>query len=48
LDAAKKGFNTCVVTDAVAAVNLKPDDGKIALDEMRRAGITLLDSSHIR
>lgn len=48
LDATKKGFNTSVVTDAVAAVNVKPDDGKNALDEMQRAGITLLDSSHIR
>jgi nicotinamidase/pyrazinamidase len=48
LDAAKKGFNTYVVTDAIAAVNMKPDDGKNALDEMQRAGITLLDSSHIR
>jgi len=48
LDATKRGFNTCVVTDAVVAVNVNPDDGKNALDEMQGAGITLLDSSHIR
>jgi len=48
LDATKNGFHTRVVTDAVAAVNVKPDDGKNALDEMQRAGITLLESSHIR
>ena len=47
LDSAKKGFRTFVVTDAVAAVNVKPDDGTNALIEMKRAGITLLDSSQI-
>lgn len=47
LDAAKKGFRTFVVTDAVAAVNVRPDDGTNALNEMKRAGITLLDSSQI-
>jgi nicotinamidase/pyrazinamidase len=48
LDAARKGFSTFVVTNAVAAVNVKPDDAQKALDEMQRAGIILLDSSHIR
>jgi len=48
LDAAGKGFKSIVVTDAVAAVNVKPQDGKNALDEMGRAGITLVDSSRIR
>jgi nicotinamidase/pyrazinamidase len=47
LDAAKKGFRTYVVTDAVAAVNVQPDDGSAALGEMKNAGITLLDSSQI-
>ncbi len=47
LDAARNGFRTYVVTDAVAAVNLKPDDGTNALSEMKRAGITLLESSQI-
>ncbi len=47
LDAAKKGFRTYVVTDAVAAVNVKPDDGSNALSEMNLAGITLLNSSQV-
>ena len=47
LDAAKNGFRAYVVTDAVAAVNVRPDDGSNALGEMKRAGITLLDSSQI-
>lgn len=48
LDAAKNGFITYVVTDAVAAVNVKPDDGQKALEEMERASIILVDSSHMR
>jgi nicotinamidase/pyrazinamidase len=48
LDAAGKGFKTFVVTDAVAAVNVNPQDGKNALDEMHRAGITLVDSSRVQ
>lgn len=47
LDAAKNGFRTFVVTDAVAAVNVKPDDGSNALNDMKLSGITLLDSSQI-
>jgi nicotinamidase/pyrazinamidase len=47
LDAAKKGFNTYVVTDAVAAVNVNPDDGRQALDAMARAGVHLIASSEI-
>jgi nicotinamidase/pyrazinamidase len=47
LDAAGKGFKTVVITNAIAAVNVKPEDGKIALDEMRKAGITLVESSGI-
>ena len=48
LDAAGKGFKTYVVTDAIAAVNVKPQDGNNALDEMQRSGITLVDSSRIQ
>ncbi|MBM4159566.1 MAG: nicotinamidase [Ignavibacteria bacterium] len=47
LDAFRKGFRTFVVTDAVAAVNVKPDDGPKALEEMRNAGVTLLRSEDI-
>lgn len=47
LDAVKKGFRTFVVTDAVEAVNVNPDDGQKSLDEMRKAGVQLIVSSDI-
>ncbi|MCX6143759.1 MAG: isochorismatase family protein, partial [Ignavibacteriales bacterium] len=47
IDAAKKGFRTFVVTDAVSAVNVKPDDGQLSLQLMKAAGVTLVDSSQV-
>ncbi|HXH18738.1 MAG TPA: nicotinamidase [Chitinophagales bacterium] len=47
LDAAKKGFKTYVVTDAVRAVNVNPNDEKQALLEMEKAGVKPLSSSEI-
>lgn len=47
LDACKLGFHTYVVTDAIAAVNLKESDGKKALDEMYKAGCILVESKNI-
>jgi len=47
IDAAKKGFRTFVVTDAVSAVNVVPDDGKRALELMKASGVTLVDSSQV-
>jgi nicotinamidase/pyrazinamidase len=41
LDAARLGFETMLLGDAVAAVNLAPGDGDRALDEMRGAGVSL-------
>jgi nicotinamidase/pyrazinamidase len=41
LDAVRLGLKTTVLTDAVAAVNLEPEDGARALDELRAAGVTL-------
>ncbi len=41
LDAARLGFATTVLTDAVAAVDLEPGDGERALAEMRDAGVQL-------
>jgi nicotinamidase/pyrazinamidase len=41
LDALRLGFPATVVTSAVRAVDLRPDDGERALDEMRAAGATL-------
>jgi nicotinamidase/pyrazinamidase len=42
LDAAALGFQTQVLTDAIAAVNLQPDDGEQALREIADAGVELL------
>ena len=38
LDALRLGFQTTVLTDAIAAVNLQPGDGDRALDELLAAG----------
>jgi Amidases related to nicotinamidase len=47
IDAIKEGFHTYVITDAVAAVNLKPGDDKKALDEMYTSGCLLIGSSEV-
>lgn len=47
LDAIRLGFKTYVVTDAVAAVNVQPGDDQKALDEMQKAGATLVQSTDI-
>jgi nicotinamidase/pyrazinamidase len=41
LDAKRLGFDTFLLTDAIAAVDLQPGDGARALDEMREAGVTM-------
>ena len=41
IDAVRLGFETVVLGEAIAAVNLDPADGDRALDEMREAGISL-------
>jgi nicotinamidase/pyrazinamidase len=41
LDAVRLGFRTTVLTDAIAAVDVQPGDGTLALDEMRAAGVEL-------
>ena len=41
LDSARLGFETVLLGDAVAAVNLEAGDGDRALDEMRAAGVSL-------
>jgi nicotinamidase/pyrazinamidase len=39
LDAVRLGFETRVLTDAIAAVDLEPGDGERAVDEMSAAGV---------
>ncbi len=41
LDAVRLGFETTVLTDAIAAVNLQPGDDERALAEMKAAGVRL-------
>ena len=41
LDAVSRGLPTAVVREAVAAVDLEPDDGARALEEMAQAGVAL-------
>ena len=44
LDACRLGFKVYVIQDACRAVNLLPDDGQKALDELRSAGVDILNS----
>ncbi len=44
LDAVKLSIQTYVVTDAIAAVNAKPDDGEKALKEIKNSGCILIES----
>lgn len=41
LDAVGLGYDTVLLTDAVAAVDIEPGDGASAVDEMREAGVRL-------
>jgi nicotinamidase/pyrazinamidase len=41
LDAARLGYDTAVLTDAIAAVDLQPGDGERALQAMRDAGVSM-------
>ncbi len=41
LDSARLGYRTSLLVDAIAAVDLEPDDGTSAIDEMAAAGISL-------
>ncbi|HXF56047.1 MAG TPA: isochorismatase family protein [Actinomycetota bacterium] len=41
LDGLRKGFDVTVLTEGIRAVNLQPDDGRRALEEMERAGAHL-------
>jgi nicotinamidase/pyrazinamidase len=47
LDAAQMGFKTYFIEDASRGVNLRPDDVKNAIAEMKRAGITVVQSTEL-
>jgi nicotinamidase/pyrazinamidase len=44
LDASRLGYETSLLTDAVAAVDLQPGDGDRALEAMRDAGVAMSQS----
>jgi nicotinamidase/pyrazinamidase len=48
LDALKEGLHTCVITDAIAAVNQQPGEDKKALQEMYTEGCIMVESDMIR
>ena len=41
LDAIRLGFETRVLADAIAAVDLEPGDGERAIEEMHDAGVIM-------
>ena len=48
LDGLKEGFEVVLLGDSIRAVNLKPQDGELAIDEMVRAGaVKILDFTEI-
>jgi nicotinamidase/pyrazinamidase len=47
LDAVQMGFKTHLVQDACRGVNLKPTDVHDAVEEMRRAGVTIVESADL-
>ncbi len=47
LDAVRLGFRTFLIPEACRGINLRPDDSDRAVDEMRRAGVTVVESSRL-
>ena len=47
LDAAQMGFKTYFIEDASRGVNLRPDDVKNAIEEMKRAGVVVVQSAEL-
>ena len=47
LDAVSLGFKTYLITDATKAVNLHPENGDTALEEFKKAGVILIESTAI-
>lgn len=47
IDARRCGFETYLLLDACRAVNLKPNDGDRAVEEMRRVGVIITSTDEI-
>jgi nicotinamidase/pyrazinamidase len=48
MDALKNGFKTYVVSDAIRAVNIAPDDGEKAIADMKRKGAIFIESAQLK
>lgn len=48
LDARDLGFETYLISDATKPVNLDPEDGAKALEEMKNAGVKIITSKEIK
>jgi nicotinamidase/pyrazinamidase len=47
IDACREGFDTTVVEDAIRAVNVNPDDGERAIEDMKQAGTNVATSEEV-
>jgi len=47
LDAVKNGFKTKLLLDACRAVNINPDDGDKAIEEMRKASVVISTTKEV-
>ena len=47
LDAVGEGFATFLIEDGCRPVELAPGDGERAIDEMRAAGVVVLESNQL-
>jgi nicotinamidase/pyrazinamidase len=47
IDACREGFDTTVVEDAIRAVNVNPDDGERAIEDMKQAGANVATSEEV-
>jgi nicotinamidase-related amidase len=47
IDAAKLGFDTAVVEDAIRAVNVNEDDGERAIEDMKQVGAKVTSSDEV-
>lgn len=45
--ALRLGFKTYIITDAIAAINVQPDDGKKALENLQAQGARLISSKEV-
>src|SRR5258708_2249780 len=48
LDALREGLEVKALADAMRAVNVKPDDGALAITEMRTAGAEIIGTAVVR